>query len=353
MIKWITFIAAALGLSVAVYTAGTARHEAPNVDLAGEPSVNPYERGIAATGQVEAASRNVNIGSPEGAVVVRVNAEVGQVVKAGEALFELDARPLQADLVRSRAAKLAAEAALKKIQSQPRPEEIPSLEADVRTMEAEVADWEDQVDKYGQARALDAAGTYEQSRRKFALDGAQARLGAAKAKLALMKAGAWSVDVDVARAEVAKADADIKALELLIERRTVRAPFDATVLKRNIEPGQFAGADPASAAMVLGDLSSLCVRARVDEEDLPMLRSGAAAQARVRGQKATMVALTMLRIEPLAQPKTQLSGATTERVDTRVLDVMFRVGVAGAGPDGGPTLYPGQLVDVFIEGGGE
>ena len=77
-----------------------------------------------------------------------------------------------------------------------------------------------------------------------------------------------------------------------------------------------------------------------------MLRTGAAAQARVRGQKAILVPLTMIRIEPLAQPKVQLSGATTERVDTRVLEVLFRV-------QGSATLYPGQLVDVFIDGGAD
>lgn len=344
MIKWITFILAAAGLSIGIYTAATAQHEAPKVPLAGEPSVNPYKQGIAATGQVEAATRNVNIAAPEGALVVRVLAEVGQRVKAGDPLFELDARTLQAELIRARGARQSAEAALRKVELQPRAEELPPLEAEVQAMESEVADWQDQYEKYGQARALDAAGQYEQARRKFALDGAKARLAGARARLALLKAGAWSAEVDVARAGLAAAEADIRALELLIERRTVRAPFDGTVLKRNVEPGQFAPADPSGAAMVLGDLSTLHVRARVDEEDLPLLRMGAAAQARVRGQKAILVPLTMIRIEPLAQPKVQLSGATTERVDTRVLEVVFRV-------EGAAALYPGQLVDVFIDGG--
>ena len=53
----------------------------------------------------------------------------------------------------------------------------------------------------------------------------------------------------------------------------------------------------------------------------------------------------MLRIEPLAEPKVSLSGNTTERVDTRVLEVIFEVTEKGDAP-----LYPGQLVDVFIEG---
>ena len=348
MIRWATFIVAAAGLTLGVYTAATARHDAPKAPLAGEPSVNPYAHGIAATGQVEAATRNVPIGSPEGGLVMKVLVEVGQEVKAGDPLFELDSRPLQSDLLKARAAKEAAEAALKRIQAQPRAEDLPPLEATVRGAEAEVADWTDQYNRYGEAQAQVASGDYEKVRRKYLLDGAKARLAVAQAKLALAKAGAWTPDIDVAKADVAQADANMKALEMLIDRRTVRAPIDATILKRNIEPGQFAAADPAYQPIVLGDLRQLNIRARVDEEDLPMLRAGAKAQARVRGQKAVMVPLSMIRIEPLAEPKTQLSGSTTERVDTRVLEVMFKVDDLSIA-----TLYPGQLLDVFIDGAGD
>lgn len=346
MIKWITFLAAAAGLTLGVYTAATAKFQAPKAALAAPPSVNPYANGIAATGQVEASSRNLRIGAPEGGIVMKVNVEVGQVVKAGDPLLELDTRPLQADLLKARAARKAAESALKRIQAQPRAEELPPLEAAVKASESEVADWTDQYQRYGEANAQTVVGDYEMVRRRFALDGAKARLIAAQGRLALAKAGAWEPEVDVAKSDLAVADASIGALELLIERRTVRAPMTGTILKRNVEPGQFIAADPTNAAIVMGDLTSLSIRARVDEEDLPMLVPGSAGQARIRGQRAVMVPLKMIRIEPLAEAKTQLSGATTERVDTRVLEVMFKVEDAGTA-----TLYPGQLVDVFIDCG--
>src|SRR5690606_8732783 len=128
--------------------------------------------------------------------------------------------------------------------------------------------------------------------------------------------------------------------------RTIRSPIDATVLKRSVEPGQFAPAEPRISAMTLGDLSQLHIRDRVDAEDLPLLRAGAKGIARIRGRVNTTTPLPTLRIEPLAQPKTELSGDTTERVDTRVLDVVFRVD----GDHRVLPLYPGQFVDVFIEG---
>jgi HlyD family secretion protein len=345
MIKWITIALAIAGLSLGVYTVATARHDPPKAPLAGAPSINPYEHGIAATGLVEPAGRSIQVAAPEGGIVARVLVQVGDMVAAGDPLFELDARPLQADLLRARADVQTARAQLQRLEASPRKEDLPPLEAAVRAAEAELADWTDQYERYTQAISQGAGADVEAKRRWFAVEGARARLEEARARLDLAKAGAWSEDLEVARASLASAEASVGAIQLLIERRTVRAPSAGTVLKRSIEPGQFAPAEPRTAAVVLGDLSQLHVRARVDEEDLPVLREGAAGTARVRGPQAVTFPLEMVRIEPLAQPKTDLSGATTERVDTRILEVVFRV----SKPPGVP-LYPGQLVDVFIDG---
>ena len=179
----------------------------------------------------------------------------------------------------------------------------------------------------------------------FALAVAKNQLAKAQNELALAKAGAWAPDIEVARANLAAAAAAVQAVQILLDRRTVRAPIHGTILKRNIEPGQYAPAEPRTAAISLGDLTTLHIRAQVDEEDLPDLKPGAKAIARVRGSRDITVPLAMLRIEPLAEPKVSLSGNTTERVDTRVLEVIFQVMEKKDAP-----LYPGQLVDVFIDG---
>jgi HlyD family secretion protein len=61
---------------------------------------------------------------------------------------------------------------------------------------------------------------------------------------------------------------------------------------------------------------------------------------------AETVKLTMLRIEPLAQPKTDLVNTPTERVDTRVVEVVFTLAEPAKS-----RLFPGQVVDVFIDAG--
>jgi len=55
------------------------------------------------------------------------------------------------------------------------------------------------------------------------------------------------------------------------------------------------------------------------------------------------VPLTFTRIQPYVSPKIQLSDARQERVDLRVLPLIFRFASAKA-----LNLYPGQLVDVYV-----
>lgn len=347
--KWATFALATAGAALAVYTAATARTEPPRAPLAAEPSINPFSAGIAATGVVEAATRNIPVGVPEPGLAISVPAEVGQTVAAGQPLLVLDTRALHAERLAASAAVDAARARLERIAAQPRTETLPPLQAAVDAAAAELADALD-----GQRRLVEAGPVVmperDLARAASAVDAARARLAQAQANLALARAGAWDPDLAVARAELDEARARVEAIDLQIARKTVAAPVAGTVLKRNVEPGQFVAADPRQPAIVLGDLSTLHVRARVDEEDIPMLQPGASAIARVRGRAEISIPLTMIRIEPLVEPKTQLTGSTTERVDTRVIDVLFRVNTPADGRTA--PMFPGQNVDVFIDGAG-
>ena len=58
------------------------------------------------------------------------------------------------------------------------------------------------------------------------------------------------------------------------------------------------------------------------------------------------IPVTFDRVEPYVVPKKSLTGDNTERVDTRVLQVIYRV------DDNQPVLYVGMQVDVFLESDG-
>jgi multidrug efflux pump subunit AcrA (membrane-fusion protein) len=181
-------------------------------------------------------------------------------------------------------------------------------------------------------------------RRRIATQLAEAKVNQAKADLALLKAGAWEPDIQLARAQVAQAEAEVKRIQTLIDRLTITAPVDGQVLQCNVKVGEFAQSGPLAEPLILfGSVNDLHVRADVDEHEGFKVRAEAPAYAMVRGSSALKAPLTFVRFEPYVVPKRSLTGDTTERVDTRVLQVIYRLE-----RDALP-VYVGQQVDVFIE----
>jgi len=77
------------------------------------------------------------------------------------------------------------------------------------------------------------------------------------------------------------------------------------------------------------------------------MRASIAAQAAARGDGGRKVQLEFVRFEPYVTPKRSLTGDSTERVDTRVLQVIYRF------KDPGVPFRVGQQMDVFIYIDGE
>ena len=234
-------------------------------------------------------------------------------------------------------------------------------------------DRRDQMRRYEEALKGGAgvASAEEMDRRRFNASIAERVLGSAQAQLTLVMAGAWAPEIAEARAGVGQAEGGVAEAEAAvareraallsseasvvqalaslaenateIERATVKSPIDATVLDVAIRAGEYAPANRESL-MTIGDVSRLLVRADVDEESVPLVRQGARAKGVVRGFPDKPFDLEFVRIEPYVRPKRSLTGATNERVDTRVLQVIFRAGKADL------PLYVGQQVDVFMEG---
>ena len=84
-------------------------------------------------------------------------------------------------------------------------------------------------------------------------------------------------------------------------------------------------------------------RADVDEVNAPKVKPGSPGVAYLKGSTKQSIPLTFVRIEPYIVPKTALTGANTERVDTRVLQIIYRFDLPPF------PVYAGQQVDVFIQ----
>jgi multidrug resistance efflux pump len=343
MVKYLLpFVATGL-LGFAVIHVVGAQQTPPRPGPPAPPPRAPYERTVAGTGVVESESENIAMGSPLEGIVTQVLVKVGQRVEAGDPLFRLDDRMLRAEL-RVREANLkAAQAQLGRLEAQPRPEELPPSLARVNEAKANVAATEDKLRRTDSLVQGRAASTEDLVHARESHEATRAQLERAEAEYKLLRAGAWGADKEVARAAAAHARAQLSQTETELERLIVRAQVPGEVLQVNVRPGEFVGARPGQALVLLGQVCQLHVRVEIDEHDIPRFQKGAAASATVRGSPGQEFPLTFVRVEPFVVPKRNLTGDGAERVDTRVLQVIYAL------PFEVESLYVGQPVDVFIE----
>lgn len=100
---------------------------------------------------------------------------------------------------------------------------------------------------------------------------------------------------------------------------------------------------PTEPLMLLGETEHLQVRADIDEVNAPLVIPQSGGTASIKSLADQKIPLTFVRIEPYVIPKKSLTGENTERVDTRVLQVIYRFERPSF------PVYAGQQVDVFIE----
>lgn len=309
-----------------------------------EPAQSPFSATLAASGIVEAQTENISVGSPTPGIVTKVLVTVGDIVEAGAPLFQLDDRELISDLAVKRAALNEAKNELIRLEAQPRPEEVPIRQAAVDEAQASVDLTSDALRRAEDTFARKVSTEQDLIERREAHLMAKAQLARAQADLTLLEAGTWTYDLDVARADVAKADADVKKTETSLDRLIVRALVAGEVLQVNVRPGEFVGTPPNQPLIVLGDVDRLHVRVDIDEFDIARFHSGSTATAVPRGSLQERYPLEFVRVEPYVVPKKSLTGDNTERVDTRVLQVIY-----SCDPRGRPPLYVGQQMEVFID----
>jgi len=299
-------ILAAVGMIFALVVALQTQKKRPPAQPIALPAKAPFASYIGGAGIVEASSNNIGVGASLPGLVKTVFVKVGDKVNQGDPLFQIDDRDLKAEqllkdanLIKARAGIGEARASLEDARSQ---------YALVRNAVNSRAVSVDDVQKRHNAELL-----------------ADARLESAKAAVAV-------------------AEADLKSTRAAIDRLTVRAPLPCEVMQVNIRPGEYAQTGALSTPlMILGNLDLLYIRVDIDENDAWRFRPETKAVASLRGNRDLKTELRFVRVEPFVTAKKSLTGSSTERVDTRVLQVLYSF------PRQTLPAYVGQQMDVFIE----
>jgi multidrug resistance efflux pump len=226
----------------------------------------------------------------------------------------------------------------------PRPEDVPPAEAAVEQAKARLDDAEAAMARTERLYNRQMVPASDWDRDRYTYLAAKATLAQNVANLALLKKGTWEEDLQVAQAAVDLAQAQVDSITTNLERLTARAPTDGEILQLNVRLGQFAAMQWKEPMIVLGDVNRLHVRADIDESDLPWFDKDAPAVATLKGRPQVKFPLTVVYIEPYVVPKQSLTGSNSERVDTRVLQVIYALPDERAVP-----LHVGQQMDVYMK----
>ncbi|MCC6149297.1 MAG: HlyD family efflux transporter periplasmic adaptor subunit [Planctomycetes bacterium] len=303
-----------------------------------EPAKAAFSQFVAGAGLIEAQSENIAIGTPVPGVVMEVAVTPGTGVKKGDLLFRLDDRSLRAELSLQLAQLEVARAQLTRLENKPAAESKPAALARVEDAEVAVKLAAEQLGRLEKTDTRSVT-TGELDNARLAVAAAQAKLNIARAD-----AAAWRDDIKVAQAQIAQAQARVDATKVALSLLEIRAPISGQILQVKVRAGEFAPTGALAQPLVtLGAVEKLHVRVDIDENDAWRIAEGARAKANARGNAGLAVELRFERIEPLVVPKRSLTGDATERVDTRVLQVIFSF------ERGEKPLYVGQQMDVTIE----
>jgi len=261
---------------------------------------------VAGAGIVEPASELIDIGSALSGLVTDVRVSPGDRVAKGQVLFTVDARAARASLDQANAAISEARAS------------IAEASAAQKTARQQLALYRDIADQAAVSRAEVIRAEGEEA-------AATSRAGLARARLAAAQSAAAA-----ARTE--------------IDRLTVRAPIAGEILAVNIRPGEFVATQSGSNRqpfIQMGETNPLHVRVDIDENEVARVALGEPAVISPRGAAELHVNATFVRAEPLVVPKRSLTNSAAERVDVRVLQLIYALPPSDA-------FRVGQQIDAFI-----
>lgn len=315
---------------------------------------------VTALGRLEPSSEIVQVAAPlalDGDRIAEIRVERGDRVKRGQVIAVLDsAQRLQAALDQAKQEVQVAQARLAQVQAGAKSGEIQAqqatitrvnaeLDGTIATQKATIARWQSQVRtaqaEYERFYAIYQEGAISTSQldaKRLDLETAQAQLKEAKAALSRSMntlaaqqreasatlnriAEVRPVDIQVAQAEVARAQANQRQLQTQLEQAYIRSPINGTVLKVHVRPGESLG---DQGIVSLGTTQQMMVVAEVYQTDIARVRPG--QKATITGQAfPDELSGTVVEIGQQVERQAIFSNQPGENLDRRIVEVKIQL----------------------------
>ena len=357
-------VLAIIGIGAGIMDAYFSGVQKPPLPPAFRPAQNPYAKGIYAEGVIESFQpngENINIFPEVSGTVTRILVSEGARVGKGTPLLEIEPSVQRATVAQQKAATKSALALLKELKAEPRKETLAVSKAQVVSAAASLKTAKDDLAFVQRSFTLNPKSVSKQqlTDARNAVNVAQGNLQVQQKNYELTKAGAWTYDIQNQQHLYESALKTYESGKALLAKYTIRAPADGVIFSIIAAKGSFVSTagiyetytQAYTPVIVMGSSGepSYQVRCFVDEILVPRLPALSQMKARMflRGTDIS-VPLKFVRVAPYVIPKVELSDQRTELVDVRDLSVLFRFK-----PPKGVHIYPGILVDVYLQANGK
>lgn len=292
-----------------------------------------------APGRVEPVSGLLKLSAPVMGVIDQVLVKAGDTVFAGEPLVRLADREARAQL-----ASAEAQADLRwRVRNK---ESTPSGAGPRRRAEDAVMNSETAV--FNARAQLDKVSADKRAGKDDA-DVEAARNGLTRALERLLQQRDELRKITdeaplptTAEGQFTAARADLAGARAGLEKLTIRAPVDGTILQINARRGELASPQATTTLVTMGDMSALRVRAELDQRDIDKIKPGQPALVRADAFRGRDVAGKVSSVAPLVQPGRTATLNQRSLTDVDIVEVM--IDLAEPGP-----LIAGMKVDVYFQ----
>lgn len=271
------------------------------------PQTVVVERGtvrqsVLAAGVIEAASL-VSVGAQVGGQVQSLPVRLGQVLKAGDLVAQLDPEDQQTNLLRAEAS-------------------LAQIEAQILSQQASIVEARQQLSRKSQLSEKRLTPTQE-------VEAAETQLKIAEASLKALEASH------------AQAELSVQSSRIALERTRITAPSDGTVVAVTVREGQTLNANQSSPTVIkLARLDTMVVKAEISEADVINVKPGLPATFTLPGAPDMRFRATLQAVEPAPA-----SIATSDDIDTSKA-IYFNALLDVPNPDG--VLRIGMTAEVSI-----
>lgn len=296
-----------------------------------------------APGRVEACSGHIKVASAVIGVVQKVLVKANDKVFAGEALIQLADDELRARLAAAETQVAMRERARDERSASGGAKTRRKAQDAVAEAERTLYDARSAVDRAAARLRAKTGSEADLTAARLALTRAQNELPTRQAELRAIEDDALPTSLEgqlsIARAEYAVARA-------ALDKMTVRAPIDGTVLQVNVREGEAVSPGSPQPPLQLADLSAMCVRSELDERDIGAVKVGQAVVVRATAFPGREFEGSVTSVAPLIEPGRLEAPGSRDQTDVDVVRVV--VGLTAPG-----ELTSGMKADVYFRSGQE